>query len=352
MKNGGRVTYVKINGTRVLETVAYKGVSGKKYQRIMRVKCHCVLLILGMLWQEASGQTCCSGGVPISNNIGGLPISSQKTWQFSLNGDANVLKTVKEGTRVLNDRARDRKTLSLLFKTGYSFTDKVFVEGLFSWVQQERTIQQATGFSDFDRSRGLGDAVILVNYNYLTIGNTKLIGALGSKMPTGSSDLKDDDGLMLNADLQPGTGAWDGMVLHRIQASDKLKPSRFYFINGTFRFTGKNKNYLGSEHYRFGNEVQLLAGATDQFLIGSALISSGINVRYRSVRRDWFNNELLPNTGGTWLFLMPLIGWHISPDLVLNLNGELPLYANVKGTQLSPTFRINGGVYYVYSKRN
>jgi hypothetical protein len=318
----------------------------------MRVgKSHFILLILAILWHHTSGQTCCSGGVPISNNIGGLPISSQKTWQFSLNADLNVLNTVKEGRKVLEDRARDRKTLSFLFKTSYSFTDKVFAEGLFSWVQQERTIRQTAGFNDFARSRGWGDAVILINYNYLTSGNTKLIAALGSKIPTGSSDSRNEDGLMLNADLQPGSGAWDGIVLHRIQASDKLKPSRFYFLNGTLRFTGVNKNYLGKERYRFGNEMQLLAGVTDQFVIGSALVSSGINLRFRSVSRDLFNSELLPNTGGSWLFLMPLIGWHITQDLVLNVNGELPLYANVKGTQLSPTFRINGGVYYAYSKR-
>lgn len=309
------------------------------------------LLVFGVLYQQGFAQTCCSGGVPLSNNIGGLPVSVQNTWQFSFNGDLNVLKTVKEGTTVLDDRARERKTFSFLFKTSYSFTDKFFAEGLFSWVQQERKIDQVAGFEDWERTRGFGDAVILISYNYLTVGKVKLIAGLGPKIPTGSSDLKDDRGLRLNADLQPGSGAWDGVFLHRIQASDRLKPSRFYFMNFTSRFSGENRHYLGSERYRFGNEVQLLAGVTDQFLVGSSLFSFGINARYRFAGLDRFNGELLPNTGGSWIFLMPLMGWHITNDVVLSLNGELPLYSNVTGTQLSPTVRINGGIYYALSKK-
>ncbi|MCK5105500.1 MAG: hypothetical protein KAR17_21900, partial [Cyclobacteriaceae bacterium] len=39
------------------------------------------------------GQTCCSGGVPISGNLG-LPPGNIGTWQFSLAYDINVLKTL------------------------------------------------------------------------------------------------------------------------------------------------------------------------------------------------------------------------------------------------------------------
>jgi hypothetical protein len=305
-----------------------------------------------MLSASGLAQTCCSGGIPLSNNVGGLPLSSRNTWQFSINGDLNILKTVKEGTRVLDDHSRNRKTFSLLFKTTYSITDNFFLEGLFSWVQQERTIEQVNGFHDFDRTRGLGDGVILLNYHYLTIGDTKFIMAFGPKIPIGAYDLKDDRGLNLNADLQPGSGAWDGVFLHRIQGIGKSRPSRSFFANFTYRFMGENKNYLGDQVYRFGNETQLMAGVADQFLIGSALISPGLNARYRSVSNDRFNRELLPNTGGSWLFVMPAIGWHVRPDMMLTLNAELPVYANIIGTQLSPTLRINGGIFYSFSKKS
>lgn len=293
-------------------------------------------------------QTCCSGGVPLSNNIGGLPVSSKHTWQFSLGGDLNTLKTLKEGTAELEDDSRERRTFSALFKTSYSFTDRLFVEGLFSWVQQERTITQPTDFTDHTKTQGIGDAVLIANYAYINNSNLKLIVGIGPKLPTGASDLKNDDGLILNADLQPGSGAWDGIFSHRIQLTNKLRKSQTYFLNFIYRFTGVNYQYLGDQRYQFGNEIQLLAGVADQFLIGSALMSFGLNSRYRAVEQDRFNNQLLPNTGGSWLFVMPVIGWHIRSNLILGLNGELPLYAHVEGTQLTPTYRINGSIYYSY----
>lgn len=311
-----------------------------------------ILLFLLIIHPKTQAQTCCSGGVPLSNNIGGLPISSKNTLQFSLNSDLNVLKTLKNGTTELDDNSRERKTVSILFKSTYSFTDKFFAEGLFSWVQQERLINQPAGYTDYDKTQGVGDAVLLFNYVYLSSNRLKLVMGAGPKAPTGSSNLRGDDGITLNADLQPGSGAWDGIMLHRIQLTSKKRPSQTYFSNFTFRYTGTNNNYLGNEAYRFGNEFQILSGIADQFLIGSTIFSLGVNARYRLAKQDKLNDEMLPSTGGKWLFVMPAVGWHIKQNLIISLITEVPLYAYVEGTQLSPTFRINGGVYYSFSKKS
>ncbi len=312
-----------------------------------------ILLFLTQFIVQTYGlsQTCCSGGVPLSNNIGGLPASSKGTWQFSLSGDLNTLNTLKEGSEELDDDSRERKTFSALLKSSYSITDRFFVEGLLSWVAQERIITQQNGFTDYDKTQGIGDAVMLVNYAYLNKNNLKLIGAIGPKLPTGASDIEDENGLTLNADLQPGSGAWDGIFLHRIQLNNTVRPSQTYYLNVTYRYAGINDQYLGNQQYQFGNEVQLLSGVADQFLIGSALISFGLNARYRSVNQDRFNDQSLPNTGGRWLFVMPVVGWHIRSNLIIGLNGELPLYAHVDGTQLTPTYRINGSIYYSWKKK-
>ncbi len=313
-------------------------------------KWYLLFLIHLIIPYNGFSQTCCSGGVPLSNNIGGLPASTKNTWQFSLAGDLNTLSTLKEGSQELDDDSRQRKTFSALLKSSYSFTDRFFVEGLFSWVTQERIITQQAGFTDYDKTQGIGDAVLLVNYTYLNKGSLKLTGGIGPKLPTGASDLKDENGLTLNADLQPGSGAWDGIFLHRIQFTNTFRKSQNYFINFTYRYAGVNNKYLGSEQYQFGNEVQLISGIADQFLIGSSLFSFGLNARYRSVNKDQFNSQTLPNTGGQWLFIMPVAGWHIRSNIILGINGELPLYAHVDGTQLSPTYRINGSIYYSFSK--
>ncbi|MBL4939411.1 MAG: hypothetical protein JKY16_03905, partial [Lutibacter sp.] len=42
-------------------------------------------------------QTCCSGGVPLSNNIG-LEILAKGTTQFGINYDYNNLNTLNDGS--------------------------------------------------------------------------------------------------------------------------------------------------------------------------------------------------------------------------------------------------------------
>ncbi len=312
-----------------------------------------LFFIAGELFtNDTFAQTCCSGGVPLANNIGGLPVSLKGTWQVSVSTDLNVLRTLKDGSTKLEDNSRERKTLSLLVKTSYSFTDKIFLEGLFSWVQQDRTIEQIGGFNDFERTQGLGDWVVLLNYKYFSDDGWTLIAGAGPKFPTGQSDIEDENGLTLNADLQPGSGAWDGIFIHRLIKVDANKKSRSYFSNFTYRATGKNRNYLGGQTYQFGTEWQLLTGVSDQAVVGRALLSYGFNLRFRVAGKDQFNEQLLPNTGGKFLFIMPVVGWHIRPNVILSMNSELPIITHAEGTQLVPSLRVNVGLYFSFGQKH
>ena len=84
-------------------------------------------LLLGLNYSLRS-QTCCSGGVPLSSNLG-LPASEAKTLQFALTYDLNVLETLKTGRQTLEDNSRSRKTHSGILEVGYGFTDKFSIDG-------------------------------------------------------------------------------------------------------------------------------------------------------------------------------------------------------------------------------
>lgn len=86
-------------------------------------------------------QTCCSGGVPLSSNLG-LPPSDGNTIQFNLSYDLNTLSTLKAGAEELDDDSRRRQTHSVLFQMGYSLSDRFAVDVFFSWVLQTRQINQ------------------------------------------------------------------------------------------------------------------------------------------------------------------------------------------------------------------
>jgi len=306
----------------------------------------CLIFLLVTLFSPVLiiGQTCCSGGVPISSSLG-LPSGTPSTLQLSLNYDLNVLQTLKTGREGLNDDSRTRRTHSALFQAGYSLTDRISVDALFSWVWQERSINQF-GNNDFTSTNGIGDAVLLFKYKlYSTADNrTTVTTALGAKAPLGQSDLKRNDGLTINADLQPGSGAWDGIAWGQLVHVLNLRPSMSYNATAVYGFKGKNNSYLGSQTYQFGNELQLTAGLADRFLIGQVIIDPSVSLRFRHVRPDRLNDNDLPSTGGTWVFVNPGFSYWLTPQYAFTTRLEIPLYANITGTQVTPTYRINIGL--------
>ncbi len=312
-----------------------------------------ILHLLLLCAQVTLSQTCCSGGVPVSSNLG-LPPSEGKTLQLSLVYDLNVLETLKSGSRTLEDDSRSRKTHSAIFQFGYSFSDRWAIDAFFSWVRQERTINQF-GNTDFTFTEGIGDAVLLLKYKILALNDnyTTLFGGVGTKLPTGKSDLADPRGITLNADLQPGSGATDAILWAQFSHVMDFRPSMNLSVTSIYSFKGKNNDYLGSQVYQFGRELLVQAGLSDRLNIGKSLVDPSLNFVYRNAQPDENNGEDLPSTGGQWVFINPGVSYWISGNLSFNANVNLPLVARITGTQVTPTYRINTGLFYriPFSKR-
>jgi hypothetical protein len=308
------------------------------------------LIILIFSSQTVWGQTCCSGGVPLSGNLG-LPIVDKHTWQFALTYDFNMLKTLKTGTETLDERNRQRITHSVIFETGYTFSEKFSADIFLSFVRQERRIQNP-GLPDQNQStNGIGDAVILFKYNIISHGPVLWTLGAGPKLPTGASDVT-ENGILLGADLQPGSGAWDGIfwsfMIHQVQSRKSMNLS----LVSSYRHTGTNENFRLTQSYKFGKEFQVMAGITDRILLGKLLLDPALTFRYRKAFQDEAGGSEIPNTGGEWVFINPAIGISITNKLSFNLGVELPLYANITGTQLTPTYRLTTGLYYILNENS
>jgi hypothetical protein len=290
-------------------------------------------------------QTCCSGGVPLSNNLG-LPNEGKGVFVVGLNYDYNNLNTLNSGTEELDDDSRQRITNSVLLNFGYAITDKWSVETLFTWVNQTRTITQFKN-ENFTSTSGIGDAVFLVKYTLPDVlgKRTFLNLGIGAKAPLGKSDILNDQGIQLTADLQPGSGAWDGLSWLSVSKGLNFRPSATLFATATYRFTGVNNTYLNNTAtYEFGNEIQSNLGYSDQFLLGITLLFPGLIFKYRKTYEDKINDIGIPNTGGEWIFVRPELGVQLSPKINVVSRVELPLYSNVVGTQLTPTVRFTFGI--------
>lgn len=297
-------------------------------------------------------QSCCSGGVPISNNLG-LPLSDAKTFQFSLSYDLNILNTLKEGNEKLNDDSRRRLTHSVLFQSGYIINSRWSAELFMSYIRQERIINQF-GNRNRTTAEGLGDAVVLLKYKLISGNGKKLnwiIGA-GPKIPIGSSDRKDNNDIALNADLQPGSGAWDIITWTQLAKNFDERPSLTWSATGTFSIKGKNRNYLGSQVYQFGDELILIGGLADQFVTGSLLWGASLQTIYRYAYQDENNGEKTPGTGGRWIFIRP--GFTMKPGKAsaINISASVPAYSWLRDAQLTPTIRYNVSFYFEIANKN
>jgi hypothetical protein len=309
------------------------------------------LLIISLLLinQTSLSQTCCSGGVPLSANIG-LPTGEKGSLQFSLNYDFNQLKTLKIGNNELDDRRRERITHSVLFQTGYTFSKRFSVDLVLSYIRQERNIftQQGTNSTV---TNGIGDGVLLLKYSIFPKKmKTSLVIGIGPKIPFGTTDKTSDNGFALPADLQPGSGSWDAVFWSSFSQSLGFRRTMSISAISTFRATGVNPDYLGSIEYEFGNELQIITGIADRFLIRGLVWDPSISFRYRKAQRDTNNRVEIDATGGEWIFFMPGLKFSFNPYMSVNLSMEIPIYSFVNNTQLTPTRRFTLGLYYKINK--
>lgn len=305
------------------------------------------LFLTFIVLTRVEAQTCCSGGVPLSGNIG-LPYADNQSLQVSVSYDLNLLRDLKSGTETLNDESRKRTTNTYLLQAGYSFSPRISFEILLPYIIQKREI---SGQATETRTSGLSDLAFLLKYSFVNNQTWLLQSGAGVKFATGPSD-EADGPITLNADLQPGSGAND--VLLWSNASYSLSIRRSMSINAVVstRFTGANSDYLNAFTYEFGNEFSAILGIADQFIIGSSVINPSLALRYRKAQTDRQNDTELPNTGGEWLFLKPGVIYKFLPNQSLTVNTEIPLIADVGGTQLTPTIRVNLGLLFTINFKN
>lgn len=271
---------------------------------------------------------------------------------MELSYDLNYLATLKDGTEIYSDETRRRITQSILLKTGYSLNNWIAVDALFSFVSQGRKISHLEEVNEV-KTNGIGDAVVITKFTLssLSSNGTEIQLGVGPKIPLGRSDLTDDRGITLNADLQPGSGSWDMITWGYFLRQLRSRPTTTISARIVGRINGANKEYLGVQTYRFGNSIQLYLGVGDQVILGNEIISPSISVRYRKALPDRINGHFLDNTGGLWINIIPAISWHFRQNTIINIIPEIPIFSKVEGIQLTPTFRAQIGVYHTFGSK-
>lgn len=322
----------------------------------MPLRPYFVILLFSLLPTVLVGQTCCSGGVPLASNLG-LPAAEGGALQVGISYDLNRLRRLYTGAEAFEETSRIRNTQTLLLEVSYALSDRVSFDVVLPYIQQERIIRR--GQTSTDRTTGLGDAVALMRYQWIPAATGKSwqwASGLGVKLPNGAANRTNGFGFTYNADLQPGSKAWDFILWNQFGHQPGFRPSMSFFLTTVHRRRGVNDNYLptvnpidGSQQaqsYQFGTETQGTLGVSDQVFLFGQILTPGLSLLFRHAEGDRTNDVITPSTGGDFLFLQPSVGIDLGDKIRWQVALDLPIYTNVVGTQVAPTLRLNTGVLF------
>lgn len=225
-----------------------------------------VLILLisdGFFLQSLSAQTCSCAGAPLvtAQSIGS---TEPGNLVLGLTTNFNNIDKFYSGSTALNNRTSDRSTFTTLLEANYGISERFSVSGAFTYVRKERVTGLQTGTSQQQLlASGIGDALLMLKYDvieqslwkpyHLTIGS-------GAKIPLATNSLT-SNGLALNADMQPGTGSWDGVGWAFFSYTIRSINMNLFTAN-SFRLTTSAERFNANDNYEFGNEINSMIGLT------------------------------------------------------------------------------------------
>lgn len=315
----------------------------------MRYLCFFFILILLLIGRsKLFAQACCTGGAPISTNLG-IQSYSSKQLAIDLSYDYNSLRDLYAASRNLHDSRRTRDIKSLFLRGSYAINDKWSFSIILPYLWQKQVVR-----SNFGRSKqsteGIGDVVILAQRTLINNHKHQLLIAAGPKFPTGSISKKDKEfGILLAPDLQPGTGSFDGIGALSYSRFGIISRASSAFALITYRYSFEQNRNSGQEKYRFGNEFALNIGLAHSISLNKWSLSPSLHYRFRKSGKDVNNGFDFPNTGGEWMYLVPGFRLNSAKGLVIHSSIEIPIHTNVTGTQLVTSQKWQIGITYPIS---
>lgn len=197
---------------------------------------------------------------------------------------------------------------------------------------------------------GLGDVVLMGRYTFFRRHEldttTLLAGQVGVKLPTGTTDKKDNTGAFIDAHGQPGTGSTDihlGLNFSHAVRRLTLTTNLLYSIN--------NKGEAGGENHEFGDWFTY--DVTGIYRIYPATppgptvsLALGIAGEWRD--KEKLSGEEVEDSGGHVLYLNTGILFIPRPKWVLELNHRPSIYHNLNGEQLGEDYKTTLSLTYLF----
>jgi hypothetical protein len=161
----------------------------------------------------------------------------------------------------------------------------------------------------------------------------------GVKTAVGANDYRIDD-QRVDEHAQPGTGSTD--LFGSLAALHLLDKRSALFGSVQYRHTGEN-----DYDYRYGR-IFLANVAYERKLAGR--LDSVVELNYRYAGQDQHEQEEVPNTGGSILYLTPRLLVDLGRGVVLRGAVQIPIARDLKGAQEEKAV-FNVGLSFLFGSR-
>jgi len=196
---------------------------------------------------------------------------------------------------------------------------------------------------------GLGDTTLFVKrrfyVNNFQAGGIQLALLGGVKVPTGDHNQRDNQGNLLPRSLQLGTGSVDvpvGLVFTAFK--DRIG------FNSSFRYQFNNE----SDGFRFGDETKMNLALGYRLFpkeytsFQDKVVNAYLEVNTAVSQRASLNDQNVPDSGGTLVFLTPGFQVVLNPRFLVEAAFQIPIVQELNGTQLGFATTANVGIRVLF----
>ena len=194
-------------------------------------------------------------------------------------------------------------------------------------------------------SEGTGIGDVRITGRYYGFPDHKNFGIqLGLKLPTGNNSQLGNDGIsQVDPGLQLGTGTTDAIV--GAYYFDNLNQNWSYFVQAQFQAALDRASYFDGASYRPGDSVNVTGGLGYH---GFESFTPTWQVNVRNVQTDSGTAADTFSTGGTLVYFTPGVVVPLTPAFAIHSDVQIPVYQNLNGIQLAPTYIFSVGARYSF----
>jgi len=199
------------------------------------------------------------------------------------------------------------------------------------YVSRELKLDDPTG-PDRLASSGMGDVTLYAKWRYYRwddVGIALNFALLaGLELPTGKDDVV-DKGVVLPADLQPGSASWDPFIGTAVTH----EPGRWRFnAMALYKRVGE-----GTHEVKQGDQFFAELAAGNRFWLEpypGPFMRADVMLRYRHEWVDRRSGGAVGNTGGDLLTVGVNWAFRPRPTVDIQISIEVPIFEDVRGVQL------------------